>query len=257
MMLLAVDVGNTNITFGVFEEERCILVSRLSTDKLKMPDQYICEFINIFNINKIDSEKFTGSIISCVVPELKDTLINAVTKATGCAPLVIGPGIKTGLNILTDNPAQVGADIIVGSVAASEKYEMPCLVIDLGTASKISALDEKGNFCGMTICCGVKLSLDALATQASLLPNVSITPPKKVIGKNTVDCMQSGVVYGTASMIDGLVDRFCQEMNSPVKTLVATGGYAKNIVENCKKEIIYDENLLLDGLRIIYNKNRK
>ena len=254
-MVLTIDVGNTNIALGAYNGDKCEFVSRLSTDRLKMPDQYACDFLDVFRLHGVDKENFSGCIISCVVPEISNTLEEAIKSAIGKTPMFIGPGIKTGLNILADNPAQLGADIVAGAVAAAAKYPMPCLVVDLGTASKITALDKNGSFCGMIITCGVKVALDALAKQASLLPNISIKPPKQVIGKNTIDCMQSGTVFGTAAMIDGLVDRFQSEMKDPIKTIVATGGYAKNIVPNCFKEVVYDGNLLLDGLKIIYDKN--
>lgn len=256
-MILTIDVGNTNINVGAFKDEKCVFISSLSTEKLKLGDQYACDFLNIFSLNGVSKSDFSGCIISNVVPELSHAIEGAVYKVTGLTPMTIGPGIKTGLNILADNPAQLGADIVAGAVAAINKYPLPCLVIDLGTASKITALDKNGNFCGMIITCGVKVALDALTKNASLLPNIRITAPKNVIGKNTIDCMQSGTVFGTASMIDGLIERFQDEMQDPIKSLVATGGLSKNIISNCKKEIIYDQTLLLDGLRIIYNKNKK
>lgn len=255
-MILAIDIGNTNITMGAFKDEKCVFVSRLHTDKLKMADQYAYDLICVFSLYGVGKDEFSGCIISNVVPEISSALEEAVLKVTGKTPMIIGPGIKTGINMLVDNPAQVGSDIVAGAVAAVNNYPLPCLVVDLGTASKIIAIDENKSFCGMIIACGVKVSLDALSDNASLLTSVQIKAPKNVIGKNTIDCMQSGVVYGTASMIDGLIDRFEKEMKSPIKSIVATGGYAQRIVPYCNRKIEIDPILLLDGLRIIYNKNK-
>ena len=255
-MVLTIDIGNTNVTIGAFDKEKCVFVSRVCTDKLKMADEYACDLLNIFNLHKVNKGDFSGCIISNVVPELSIAVEEAVFRVIGKKPLVVGPGIKTGLNILADNPAQLGADIVAGAVAAKTKYPVPSIVIDLGTASKITALDKNGSFIGMIITCGVKVALDALAQSASLLTSVSIEAPPNVICKNTIDCMQSGTVYGTAAMLDGMIDRFEKEMGESIKSIVATGGYAKYIVSHCKKDIIYDSALLLEGLKIIYDKNK-
>lgn len=256
-MILTIDVGNTNVTIGAYKDEKCIFVSRLYTDKFKTADEYACDFQNVFSLNKVGSDDFSGCVISSVVPEIAIAVEEACSRVTGTEPVVLGPGVKTGLNILGDDPAQLGADIVAGCVAAKEKYPVPAIVIDLGTATKVTALDKNGSFCGTVISCGVKVALDALAGNASLLTSVKIKAPKNVIGKNTIDSMQSGAVYGTAAMLDGMIERFEEEMDVPVKTVVATGGYSKNIVSHCRKDIIYDPTLVLDGLRIIYDKNKK
>ena len=256
-MLLAIDMGNTNITLGAYLEDNLLFVSRLATDRAKTTDQYAVDLLNILMLYNMSSKEFSGAIISSVVPELTSILANAVERITSKKPMLLGPGLKTGMNILTDNPAQVGADLIAGSVAAACHYRLPCLVVDLGTATKISVVDENGSFCGCTITSGVAISLEALAKNTSQLPNISLTPPPRVIGKNTVDSMQSGTVFGAAAMIDGLCERIENELGVNVRTIVATGGLAQDIVRGCKKKIIYNGELVLEGLKIIYHKNIK
>lgn len=256
-MILTIDVGNTNITIGAFKDDELIFVSRLATDKKRMADQYACEIMEIFKLYEVDKKDFTGSIVSCVVPEVMYSVTEAVKRLTGVSPIIVGPGIKTGLNILIDDPSTLGADLATGAVAALNKYPLPCFIIDLGTASKIYVLDEKGNFLGGAIAAGINVSLNALSSSASLLPSIGLKKAKCSIGRNTVDCLISGTVVGTAAMIDGLIERFSEEIGMKPKSIVATGGFAKSVISNCKTEIVYDSNLLLDGLKIIYDKNLK
>ena len=253
-MLLTVDMGNTNITIGVYEEDTLRCVSRLSTIREKTDDQYALEFNQIFKLNGFSVSDFSGSIMSSVVPELTETIRSAIEKETDTAPIIIGPGIKTGINIRIDNPAQLGADLLVSAVAAADKYPLPCLVVDLGTASKISVIGSDGSYLGGMISPGVAISLKALTSNASQLPNVSLSAPPKTIGKNTVDCMQSGIVFGTAAMIDGMIIRFKEEMPD-IKSVIATGGYSSRIIKYCREKIIFDDNLILYGLKVIYDKN--
>lgn len=256
-MLLAIDMGNTNITIGAFSGDTKIFVSRLATDRARTGDQYAVELLNIFKLYGITPADFSGAIISSVVPELTGAIAEAAEKTAGFKPMLLGPGLKTGINILTDNPAQVGADLVAGAVAANALYKLPCLVVDLGTATKISVIDENGAFCGCTISSGVAISLEALAQRTSQLPNISLTAPNAVIGKNTVDSMQAGTVFGAAAMIDGLCDRIEQELGVTAGTIVATGGLAREIVKTCRHDVIYNGELILEGLIIIYNKNIK
>ncbi len=256
-MLLTIDLGNTNITMGAYEGDRILFVSRLATDKAKTKDQYAVELNSIFGLYGLPPNGFRGAIIGSVVPELTMEMCEAVETVTGKKPVLLGPGTKTGLNILTDNPAHVGADLVAGAVAAAAKYPLPCLVVDLGTATKISVVDKSGSFTGCTISAGVAISLDALARRASQLPNISLTAPPRVIGKNTVDSMQSGTVYGTAAMIDGLCARIEDELGMKAGTVVATGGLSRDIVKNCRREILFNAELVLEGLKIIYEKNSK
>lgn len=255
-MLLAVDIGNTNITIGLYKKEELIFVSRLATERRRMPDQYAAELSSIFNMYSIDTAQFSGAIISSVVPELTGTIKLAVEFITKQTPLIIGPGVKTGLNIKIDNPAQLGADLVAGAVGAISKYELPCLVLDMGTATKISVIDSMGNYKGCTISAGVKISLDALSSGASQLPAISLDAPPSAIGTNTVTSMQSGTVLGTAAMIEGLCKRLEASLGEKVKTVVATGGIAADIIRYCDINITYDADLILDGLKFIYKKNK-
>lgn len=254
-MILAVDIGNTNITTGLYDKDKLLFVSRMATDRNKMPDQYAVEFSSIFNLRNINNSDFEGSIISSVVPELTETIKEAVEFITGKRVIAIGPGIKTGLNIKIDNPAQLGADLVAGAVGAIAKYPLPCFVLDMGTATKISVIDKNGTYLGCTISAGVKLALNALSSGTSQLPAIPLEAPKSAIGTNSVTSMQSGTVLGAAAMVDGLCKRLEKSLGEEVKTVIATGGIAEKIVKYCETETILDENLLLDGMKIIYEKN--
>ena len=253
-MLLALDMGNTNITVGVFDGKRLIMESRLATDHNKMEDSYAIDLCSILALHGVDVHAIDGAVLSSVVPPLDHRLRGAVRRITGVSPLQVAPGIKSGINIRIDDPAQLGADLVAGAVGALEEYTMPCVVIDMGTASTISVLDKNGTFLGGAIAAGVRLTLKALTANTSQLPSIPIEAPKSVIGTNTVECMQSGLVYGTASMIDGLLDKIEDELGE-TPTFVATGGLSKEIIAHCRKNIIYSENLLLEGLKAIYEKN--
>ncbi len=255
-MLLVMDMGNTCITLGVYDQENLVVTARLSTDRVRTEDQYAVELRNILALHGLDQATFMGAIIGSVVPGLNFILSRAVELAVGVKPLVVGSGIKTGLNIKIDDPAQTGSDLVCGGVAAVAKYHMPCIVFDLGTATTISVLNERGEFLGGTITAGIGISLDALANRTAQLPHVSLKNPGKVIGTNTVDAMKSGLIYGTASMMDGMAERIEAQLGMSA-TLVATGGRAKEVAPYCKRTIHIDDNLLLDGLRIIFYKNQK
>lgn len=254
-MLLTVDIGNTHITLGVFRGDDLLLESRLATDPTRTEDQYAIELKDILRLYGVDQVSFKGAIISSVVPTLDRVFRLAVEKVTGVAPLTVGPGTKTGVNIRIDNPAQLGADLLVGAVAAIAKYGAPCIVWDLGTASTASVVDKDGAFRGGAILPGVITSLNSLASAASLLPQVSLEKPAHAIGTNTIDCMRSGAVYGTAAMLNGINRRFFDELGYEAPVIV-TGGLGRDIVPHCDYAPIYDSDLLLHGLRIIYEKNR-
>jgi type III pantothenate kinase len=254
-MLLVMDMGNTCITLGIFEENTLAVTARLSTDRNRTADQYAAEMHALLFLNKVEPHDIHGAILGSVVPSLNSAISAAVEKVTGVTPLVVGSGIKTGLNIRIDDPAQTGADLVCGGVAALAKYPMPCIIFDLGTANTISVLNQNGEFLGGIIAAGIGISLDALSSRTSQLPHVSLKNPGKVIGSNTVNAMKSGLIYGTASMMDGMADRIEEELGMPA-TLVATGGRAGEVVPYCKREILLDDNLLLDGLRIIFEKNQ-
>lgn len=254
-MIFTIDIGNTNITIGVFDKEEIIFTSRLVTERNKTPDQYAIEFTNILSLHKIPSDEISGSIISSVVPELTNTIKQAVSPF-GQRCIVLGPGVKTGLDIAIDNPAQLGADLAAGAVGVIENYPLPAFVVDLGTASKIYVVSDKKEFCGGLIAPGINISLDALTGTSSQLPTIALNAPSRACGRNTVECMQSGVILGTASMIDGMIGRFIEEVGEPA-SIVATGGLSAFIIKECKYDIIYDNDLILKGLKAIYNKNSR
>ncbi len=254
-MLLTLDLGNTNLTVGVFHDEELVCECRLATDRSRTGDQYAVELLSVLRLHTIDPHAIDGAILSSVVPGLDAVLCTAVQRISGVESLVVGPGIKTGMNIRIDNPAQLGADLLVGAVAAVHKYGSPCIVWDLGTATTVSAIDKTGAFRGGAIMPGVATSLDSLVSNASLLQRVHIKAPEHAIGTNTNDSMRSGAVYGTAAMLEGMCDRIEQELGSAA-TVVVTGGLGREIAAACRRETVYDDRLLLDGLRLIYEKNR-
>lgn len=253
-MLLAADIGNTNITLGVFEQDALRFTARLATDARLTGDQYAVAVRDVLNLNGVNHTQIEDAVICSVVPAVGAAVSSAISKLCNIVPLIIGPGVKTGLNIKIDNPAQLGADLAAGAVAALNEYTMPCVIIDMGTATTVSVLDKNGCFLGGSIAAGVRLTLKALTENTAQLPQINISAPPSVIGTNTADCMRSGLVYGTAAMLDGLLDRIEQELGTQV-TVVATGGLSREIISFCERHIIYNENLLLDGLRYIYEKN--
>lgn len=253
-MLLTVDIGNSNIVIAVFDKEKLTLTLRLKTDTTKTDDEYTILFNSTLKINNIDKSKIDGAIISSVVPNLSSVILLAIQKLTGIMPLVVGPGIKTGLDIKIDNPSQLGSDIVADAVGAINYYGAPIIVIDMGTATTLSAIGKNNAFLGVSIAPGVMVSLQALAEHAAQISQINIVAPAKVIGTNTGDSLRSGIVYGYASMLDGLCDRMEQQIGEPVK-VVATGGLSSLIVENCKRNIIHDKDLLVKGLHLLYNRN--
>ena len=255
-MLLTLDMGNTNITIGVFDGERLMLESRVATDLTKMEDQYAIDLMDIFRLYQINARDFEGAILSSVVPPLEHAVRGAVKKVTGMTPLMVGPGMKTGVNIRIDNPAQLGPDLLVGAVAAVAKFGAPCIIWDLGTATTVSVVDKTGAFLGGAIMPGIATSLESLISRASLLPRISLEAPAKAIGSNSIACMQSGAVYGNAAMIEGMCRRIETELGYPA-AVIATGGLAREVIPHCDRQIAYVDDLLLEGLRLIYEKNKK
>jgi type III pantothenate kinase len=254
-MVLAVDIGNTNIVIGVFKNENLEFIARVETNKGMTTDEYAIKLKGIFELYNVDVQAIDGAIISSVVPPLTKALADSVKRLTGKTPLVVGPGIKTGLNILIDNPAQLGSDLVVDSVAALAKYPRPIVIFDMGTATTISVLNATGSFMGGAIFPGVRLSLDALSDRTAQLPHISIDAPEKVVGTNTIDCMKSGLVFGNAAMVDGMIDHIEAEIGE-VATIVATGGLSEEIVKHCRHKVIHNGTLLLEGLYLLYLKNR-
>lgn len=253
-MLLAVDIGNTNINLGLFNGDSLSMSARLATEKQKTDDQFTVDLVNIFSIYGVEPEKIEGSIISSVVPEITSYIKSAVERLTKSRVIILSPGVKTGLNIMIDNPAQLGSDLAAGAVGAATYYPLPAFVVDLGTATKICAVDKNRGFRGCIIAPGVAVSLKALTDTSSLLPAISLEPPKKVCGTNSVESMQSGVILGTAAMIDGLIDKFTQELGAPA-SIIATGGLSSFIVPVCSHKMECDSFLVLKGLMAIYKKN--
>lgn len=252
-MLLAIDIGNTNIVIGVLDDDKMVASARFATNVKETEEEYSMKlhyFLTMQNALEID-----GAIISSVVPALVRTFKKAIKKVTGVEALVVGPGIKTGLKICIDDPATLGADLVVGAVAAANKYPKPTIIFDLGTATTGFVLNSKGEMIGGMIAAGIISSINALSAGTAQLPQINISAPAKAIGTNTIDCMRSGSVLGATLMLDGFVDRFEEELGEKA-TVVVTGGLGKSICKSCRHEMIYDENLLIDGLKIIYDKNK-
>lgn len=255
-MLLAIDIGNTNIVIGCIENDKILFKARIATDRSRTSDQYGVEIKNMLEAFGVHREDISDCIISSVVPPVFNSVRTGVIKVIGKQPLVVGPGLKTGLNIHTEVPSQLGSDRIVIAVAALAEYKAPLILIDMGTATTIEVIEPENVYIGGIITPGVMISLDALTNRTAQLPGISLDQPKQVIGKNTVDCMRSGVMYGTAAMIDGLIDRIEAELGHS-STIVATGGLARFIAPLCKRQITIDNDLLLNGLNILYKKNKR
>ena len=254
-MILAIDIGNTNIVIGCLHKEKTCFVDRLLTVRTKTELEYAIDIKTVLDIYHLSPREIEGGIISSVVPQITNVAKLAAEKILKKEVMVLGPGIKTGLNILMDQPGQLGADLVADAVAGISEYPVPLIVIDMGTATTALVIDEKKNYIGGMILPGVGTALDALVSHASQLSGISIDAPKRVIGKNTIDCMKSGVLYSSAGAIDGIIDRMEEELGQKT-TVVATGGLAKKIIPHCRRKIILDDNLMLKGLKVIYEKNK-
>ena len=253
-MVLAVDIGNSNVVIGCFEGDDIRLLERMSTNRNSTALEYAVLIKTVLELNGLEKVAFEGGIISSVVPAVTNMVKAAIEKLTGNPPLVVGPGLKTGLKIMIDNPAQLGSDRVADAVAAVSEYPCPLITIDMGTATTISVIDKNQNFIGGVIMPGLRISAESLSSRTSQLPQISLDPPKKAIGRNTIDCMRSGIVLGCAATIDGIVEKIEQELGYPC-TVVSTGGHANIVIPYCKRQIIVDEKLLLKGLMILYRKN--
>lgn len=255
-MILAVDIGNSNIVLGGVEDDKILFEARIRTDSTKTSDEYCVDLKIILDVYHVRPEEIEGIIISSVVPQVLNSVKTAITKLTGKNALVVGPGLKTGLNIKIENPSQTGADLVVGCVAALREHKAPLTVIDMGTATTMIVLDETGALIGGSISPGVKISMDALTERTALLPGLQLDQPKRAIGRNTIDCMRSGIMLGAACMLDGMVERMEAELGQKT-TVVITGGIAKFVVPMCRTEMIYDKDLLIKGLVALYRDNVK
>ena len=255
-MLLAADVGNTNIKLGIFDGDELRYKLRFSTNDKMTSDEFAVELYTFFQIYDIDYKKIDGSIISSVVPKVTQSLVDAIEIVMGVRSLIIGPGLKTGMDLKIDRPETLGGDIVCGCVGTYEKYGGPLIVIFMGTATVVAYVDENCAYRGGIIAPGVGISLDALTSRGALLPAVDLMAPKKAICTNTVDCMRSGIMNGTSCMLDGMIDLFMRETGKSCK-IVATGGLAPQMIQNCTHEIAYEENIILNGLKSIYAKNHR
>ena len=257
-MVLAIDIGNSTTTIALFGPDgKPAFRSDTATRRNTTRDQFAIVLKGIFDLYHADLTAIGGAVISSVVPSVTHAASASVELLTGKPPMMMSPGLKTGLNIKSDIHTQMGGDIVACSVAAIDKYPSPIIVIDMGTATTISAMDRDGKMLGGSILPGVRISLEALTSRTAQLPQIELSdPPRSIIGANTIDCMKSGVLYGTASMLDGMIDRYKAELGEDL-TVIATGGLSKSIAALCRNDIVLDENLVLEGLRILFQKNTK
>jgi type III pantothenate kinase len=256
-MILTVDIGNSNIKIGAWDQDDLVFVSRLQTNHLRTGDEYAINLLSLFRLYDVNPAQFDGAIISSVVPPLSNTFQGALrTVLQTRRVFLVSPGLKTGLNIKIDNPAILGGDIVSAGVAAIKQYPLPCLIVGLGTATTIFAFDSDGSCLGGSIAPGVILSLDALSSGTAQLPHISLDEPGSVIGKNTIDSMKSGVVHGTACMLDGMIRKMSAELDGK-PTVIAFGGLAEAIAKHCEEDIIVNDNLVLEGLRLLYLRNTR
>ena len=255
-MVLTVDIGNTNVVVGYFIGEQIHTLGRLATDRGATELEYSVQIRSLLKLNDMTADGFEGAIVCSVVPAVTGNMREAVRMLIKKNVLVVGPGMKTGLKIDIDNPAQLGADRVADAVAAVHEYPVPLITIDMGTATTIGVVDERKTFIGGMIVPGVMVSLNALSGGTSQLPHIALEPPKQPIGRNTVDCMRSGIVYHNAAGVDGMI-RHIEEQLGQKCTVVVTGGLSQAIIPYCAHEMIHDPDLLLKGLRIIYRKNQK
>ena len=255
-MILAIDIGNTNIVIGCIEDGEISRVFRLSTNIARTVDECAADIKSVFDFHSVDITKIDGAALSCVVPPLTRVFRNAIKLLCGIDAIVVGAGVKTGLNILIDDPGQLGSDMVASAVGALASYKPPVIIVDMGTATKLFVLDKTGSFIGGAIAPGVSLSMSALVSGTSQLPRVPIEAPAKCISANTIDCMKSGAIFGSASMIDSMTERFEAELGERAQ-IIATGGLAEAVIRYCKREIIHDQNLILRGLAIIHEKNSR
>ena len=253
-MILTVDIGNSNIMFGGFREDALAFAARIATDPAATEDEYAVRILSTLLLHGVDKAEVNGAIIASVVPPLNSVMKKAIGLLFGVEPLLVGPGIKTGINIHCDAPPSVGADLICACVATHHLYGDPSLIVDMGTATKMMVVNRNGAFIGVSIIPGVLMGLNALSEGTAQLPKVGLEAPETVIGKNTVDCIKSGVIYGNAAMLDGMIDRIREEVGEPLP-VYATGGLSSVIIKHCRHEIVLDEELVLKGLKILYDKN--
>lgn len=255
-MILAIDIGNTNIKYGVFDNDNLTASFRVSSRITKTADEYGSVLVNLLSTSDIKVSDIDGIILSSVIPSLNYTICHMCEYFFGINPIIVGPGVKTGLNVKADNPKEVGADIIVNSVSAFNKFGGPVIVIDFGTATTFDVISEKGELLGVVIAPGIKTSLEGLVNNTAQLPMIELDAPKTVIGKNTKHCMQSGVIFGFSGLVDNIINKIKKELGNIDVTVVATGGMGGIIAKEVKTINVVDRTLTLDGLNYIYKLNK-
>ena len=255
-MILTIDGGNSNIVIGAVRDDEILFEARLRTDATKTSDEYCIDLKMLLEVYHVQPSQIEGAIIASVVPQVLNSMQTSIKKLTGKTPLVVGPGLKTGLNIAIENPSQAGADLVVGCVAALREHKAPLIIVDMGTATTMIVVDKNSTMIGGCIMPGVKISMDALTDRTALLPGLQLDQPKRAIGRNTIDCMRSGLMMGAACTIDGMIDRMEEELGYST-TVIATGGIAKFVLPMCRHEIIYDKDLLVKGLAALYRENKR
>ena len=253
-MILTIEIGNSTITLGGVEGEDIRFECRINTDRVKTSDTYCIDLKTLFEIYGIELSAIEGVIIASVVPQVLNSVRTAIRKLLGKEPMVVGPGIKTGLDIRLENPGQMGAGLVAADVAALAEHKPPLIIIDMGTATTMTVLDPKGAHLGGCLCPGLKISLDALTAKTSLLPGIQLDSPDRAVGRSTADAMRSGIMFGNAAMLDGMIDRFSQETGWDF-TVLATGRLAERIAPLCRHEIIVDRHLIIKGLVALYRQN--
>lgn len=255
-MLLAVDLGNTNVVLGLYEGDELVQTFRVATVRSRTEDEYAVLLQQLLSLRQLQTRAVTAAIVASVVPQLTYVMVSAIRQAVGREPLIVGPGLKTGMPVLYDNPHDVGADRVVDAIAAYARFQSGVIVVDFGTATTFNCVSPKGEYLGGVIVPGVKVSLEGLMQSAAKLRPVELTAPPRVMGRNTTHALQSGVIHGYAAMVDGLVDRLVEELGFPCR-VIATGGLASLIGKHAKRIEKFDPDLTLEGLRILYERNTK
>ena len=253
-MLLAIDIGNTNIVLGLYQGKKLVTHWRLATQAERTADEYGVIITQLVGYEGIPIEQIAAIAVSCVVPPMLTVTQELAQRFFKLDPLIVGPGIKTGMPILYESPKDVGADRIVNGIAAYEKYRDACIIVDFGTATTIDFISKKGEYVGGAIAPGLSISLEALFQRASKLPRIEIVKPKEIVGRNTVNSIQAGIFYGYVGLVDGIVKRIQKDQNVQAK-VVATGGLAPLVASECSTISAVDDFLTLEGLRIIYELN--
>lgn len=256
-MILVVDVGNTNITFGVYKGQNLLATFHITTKTPRTSDEYGVILLELLERKGVDVAELEGSIIASVVPDVMHSLTGGIMRYTNTKPLIVGPGVKTGIKVLTENPRSIGADRMVDAVAAYEKYGGPVLVIDFGTATTYDYVTEKGEFAAGITAPGIRISLEALWKSAAKLPNVEIKKPKSILAQETITSMQAGLLYGQIGQTEYIVKKVKEETGIADLKVVATGGLGRTIADETASIDIYDSALTMEGLRIVYEKNRR